>query len=307
MQRRDFCLAPLAALAACAAAPHATADSALQGRVWDARARRFIAPEEARALLAGAQVALLGETHDNPVHHEIQRSILERMVRSGRRPALAMEQIDTEWQGDVDRALSQEATAQSIEKAGRVSRGWSWPLYAPLVTLAIESGLPVVALNLSRERTRRIIAQGLDALGPGEAQRLALDRTWNRGRNALLRREIVEGHCGEDSPIVDKLVDVQRAKDAVMADRILAHAARGVAAILGRGHARRDLDVPLYLAARAPQLRALSLGLTEVDPDARTLEDYPDAQSGRFDLVWFTPRAEREDPCASFKGLPAAR
>lgn len=307
MQRRDFCLAPLAALAACAAAPHATADSALQGRVWDARARRFIAPEEARALLAGAEVALLGETHDNPVHHEIQRSILERMVRSGRRPALAMEQIDTEWQGDVDRALSQEATAQSIEKAGRVSRGWSWPLYAPLVTLAIESGLPVVALNLSRERTRRIIAQGLDALGSGEAQRLALDRTWNRGRNALLRREIVEGHCGEDSPIVDKLVDVQRAKDAVMADRILAHAARGVAAILGRGHARRDLDVPLYLAARAPQLRALSLGLTEVDPDARTLEDYPDAQSGRFDLVWFTPRAEREDPCASFKGLPAAR
>ena len=307
MQRRDFCLAPLAALAACAAAPGAAPDAALQGRVWDTRSRRFIAPQQARSLLAGAQVALLGETHDNPVHHGIQRSILERMVRSGRRPALAMEQIDTEWQHDVDLAISQGATAQSIEKAGRVSRGWSWPLYAPLVTLAIESGLPVVALNVSRERTRRIIAQGLDALGSGETRRLALDRTWNPERSTLLRREIVEGHCGEDSPIIDKLVDVQRAKDAVMADRILAHAGRGVAAILGRGHARRDLDVPLYLAARAPQLRVLSLGLTEVDPDAHTLEDYPDAQPGRFDLVWFTPRAEREDPCASFKGLPAAR
>jgi uncharacterized iron-regulated protein len=306
MQRRDFCLAPLAALAACAA-PMAAPDAALQGRVWDTRARRFIGPGEARALLAGAQVALLGETHDNPVHHEIQRSILERMVRSGRRPALAMEQIDTEWQDDVDRVRSQGATAQSIERAGHVSHGWSWPLYAPLVTLAIESRLPIVALNLSRERTRRIIAEGFDALGNGEARRLALDRTWNGERNALLRREIVEGHCGEDSPIVDKLVDVQRAKDAVMADRILAHAARGVAAILGRGPARRDLDVPLYLVARAPQLRVLSLGLTEVDPDARTIEDYADAQPGRFDLVWFTPRAEREDPCASFKGLPAAR
>ena len=303
--RRAFCLAPLAALAACAAGP--VAPAALGGRVWDVAARRFVPRDEARARIAAAPVALLGETHDNPAHHEIQRTILERALRAGRRPALAMEQLDLEWQADVDRAIASGASAGEVGTVAHATRGWDWRFYAPLVGLAISNALPVVALNLSRERTSRIVSEGLDALGPGETARLALATAWNAERNAGLRREIVQGHCGHESPIVDKLVDVQRAKDAVMADRILAASGRGVVAILGRGHARKDLGVPLYLAVRAPALRVLSLGLTEIDADANGVDDYPEARPGRFDLVWFTEAAARDDPCRAFKGVPAPR
>lgn len=307
LSRRAAVLAPLAMLAACATSRFTPRAVALPGRVWDVASRRFVAPSDACAQIAGAQVALLGETHDNPLHHQIQRAILEAMVRAGKRPAIAMEQIDVEWQGDVDRAIARGATAEAIATAGHVSRGWDWTLYAPIAAFAIERGLPLVALGLSRDRTRAIISRGLDALGTGEAARLALDRTWSATRNATLRAEIVQGHCGEDTPIVGKLVDVQRAKDAVMADRILAHAAKGVAAILGRGHVRKDLDVTLYLAARDPRLHVVALALVEEDPQAKAAEDYAEAAPGRFDLVWFTPRAAREDPCAAFKGLPASR
>lgn len=306
-ERRAFCLAPLAALAACAADGVAPRQDALAGRAWDVAARRFVDPEEARARIAAAPVALLGETHDNPAHHQVQRTILEQALHAGRRPALAMEQIDLEWQADVDRAIASGAGAGEVGTVAHATRGWDWRFYSPLVALAISNALPVVALNLSRERTRRIVSDGLDALGPQETARLALDVAWNPERSAQLRREIVQGHCGDDSPVVDKLVDVQRAKDAVMADRILAASGRGVVAILGRGHARKDLGVPLYLAARAPALRVLSLGLTEVDPDAKGVEDYAEARPGRFDIVWFTEAAERDDPCRAFKGLPAPR
>ncbi|HSN21066.1 MAG TPA: ChaN family lipoprotein [Usitatibacter sp.] len=299
-------LAALLLLAGCAPAGAGGA-APLAGRIWDVAAHRFVGAGEVERRLAAADVALLGETHDNPSQHGIQLRLLRAAVAAGRRPALAMEQIDTEWQDAVDRALASGGDASAVEHAGHVSAGWKWPLYAPIVSFAIGERLPVVALNLPRERTRRIVGEGLASLGPGEAARLALDRTWSDARNAELRRDIVEGHCGEDSPIVDRLVEVQRAKDAVMADRILAHDGRGVVAILGRGHARADLAVPLYLAARAPRLRLLIIGLVEVDPDAARVDDYPEVAPGRFDFVWFTTRAERGDPCAGFKGVPAGR
>lgn len=304
--RRAFCLVPLAALAACAGSRFAPR-TALEGRAWDVEGRRFLDAAQARRRIAAAHVALLGETHDNRLHHEIQLSVLEEAVRAGRRPALAMEQIDIEWQPEVERAIARGASADELAQAAHVSPGWDWPLYRPLVAFALGQGLPLVALNLPNERTHAIVSHGLDALGTGEVGRLALGPAWNAARNAALRAEIVKGHCGFDTPIVDKLVDVQRAKDAVMADRILAHAERGVVAILGSGHARKDLAVPLYLAARAPRLGVLSLGLLEADPDSNDVADDSRAAPGRYDIVWFTRAAEREDPCLAFRRMPPAR
>lgn len=278
--------------------------SPLVDRVWDVRAERFIEPAEAEARMAAAPIALLGETHDNPVHHRIQRRVLERAVVLGREPVLAMEQFDVEWQAAIDAARAAHEPAAAVVRAGHGSKGWIWSLYEPLVAFALEHDLPVVALNLSRSRALEVAHKGFEALGTGEVQRLALDRTWNAAREAAMHRAIVAGHCGQDDPFIDRLVEAQRARDAVMADRILAHAEHGVIATIGRGHARRDLGVPLYLAERAPGQSVLAVGLVEVDPDLEAPQAYAEVSGGQFDLVWFTRPAEREDPCAG--PLPAA-
>ena len=102
----------------------------------------------------------------------------------------------------------------------------------------------------------------------------------------------------------DRLVDAQRARDAVIADRLLAADRPWIAAIVGRGHAVRDLGVPLYLAQRAAGRRVVSLGMVEVD-EGREPGDYPEAAPGVHDLVWFTSRASRDDPCKDFPGVKA--
>jgi uncharacterized iron-regulated protein len=304
MIRGAIVLCLLCAACACAG-PHSAGNRPLAGRIYDPARHRFIDAAEAERHVAAADIALLGETHDNPAHHEIQLRLLRAVVAAGKRPALAMEQIDTDWQSAVDGAVAAGAAPESIARAGHVSTGWNWKLYAPLAAFALAERLPIVALNLPRESTRKIVQDGLASLGPGEERRLALTDTWNAARAAGMHRAIVEGHCGEDSPKTDRLADAQRARDAVMADRILAHGARGVVAILGRGHARADLGVPLYLAARAPEKRVVTVGIVELDDEGDSADGYPEAEPGRFDLVWFTPRAERSDPCAGFKGVPA--
>lgn len=288
-------LALLLVLAGCAM-PRAVAP--LSGRIWDSAAQRFVGAEEAERRVAAADFALLGETHDNAAHHEIQRRLLDHMIAGGKRPALVMEPIDVEWQPDIDRARKAGAAPADIARAGRVTPGWEWPLYEPLVALALENALPIVAANLPRARMRQIATLGYEALGRGEFERLALDRTGSDERRAATRRLLVAGHCGEERGI-DAMIEMQHARDAVMADRILATGDGGAVAIVGRGHARADLGVPLYLRARAPAKRLVSVGLVEVDEGRDAPLDYPEAAPGVHDLVWFTPATGKPDPCAS--------
>lgn len=280
------------------------ADHALANRGWDPQERRFVSRGELEARVAAADFVLLGETHDNPAHHELQAALLRHVVAAGRRPALVLEPLDRERQAAVDAAVAKGASAARIGEAAQVSRGWDWPLYAPIVAVALSNRIPIIAGNLSREEARAVARDGFARLAPGDASRLRLEEAWNDERARTLRRELVAGHCGDDSPRIDAMAPMQRARDAVLADRILGGGPGGAVAILGRGHARADIGVPLYLRLRAPQREVLSVGFVEVQEGRDDPADYEEAAPDRHDVVWFTPRAERPDPCAGFHGAP---
>jgi len=185
-----------------------------------------------------------------------------------------------------------------------VSRGWDWPLYAPLVEIALHHRLPIVAGNLSRVDARVAASRGLEGVMPGSAAEVGIEAVWDPQRAKVLREELVAGHCGEDGPRIDAMARMQRARDAVLADRILAHVP--AVAIVGRGHARADIGLPLYLRHRAPGNPVLSVAFVEVRGGRDDPAGYEEAAPGRHDIVWFTPRAERPDPCAGFERAPKA-
>ena len=257
-------------------------DHPLSGRIWDARAAVFISDEELFGRAASALHVVLGETHDNPEHHRLQRVALEALAARGAPRVLAMEQFDSEHQRAIDAARAKGAGAEALADAGRFDRrGWDWPLYRPLVEFALERGWPLVAANLSRAEARAIVADpSRSGLPPADAEL----------RNAL-ERDMVESHCGErpDAKRLAGMVEAQRARDARMAG-ILAAPLAGVL-ITGNGHARKDRGVPLHL----PGAELVSIGFLEVTGEKHSPQDY---SVGRFDYAWFTPRQQRVDPCA---------
>ena len=252
--------------------------------------------------VATAPIILLGEVHDNPEHHRLQAEVLRATMTQGRRPALAMEQFDREFQPAIDAAIAKPgASAESVASAGGFNKdGWPWVLYEPLLAAAIDARLPVVAINLSRERTREVAQQGFAVLGEPAVRRLAIDRTWNPARQAIMNREIADGHCGKLPPgALPRMINVQRARDAFMADAVISRLGGGAVVITGAEHARNDIGVPLYLDIRVPGQRLLSIGFVEVEPGQVAVSDYvrPPASAMPFDYVWFTSAAQRDDPC----------
>jgi uncharacterized iron-regulated protein len=295
-----YCAYLCSLLAGCAVLPISPAAShPLSGRTWDVRAEREIPVDVLLERASTFRFLILGETHDNPEHHRLQARILAAMLQAGRAPALAMEQFDQEHQAALDEARRRgERNPERIADAGRFDRkGWSWPDYRPLVELAIANDLPIIAANLSREEARAVARTGQPAGGLAAA---------TPELRAALERDLVEGHCGMRPPsaTLAGMVEAQRARDERMASALERSGERGAVLIAGAGHARRDRGVPLYVSGAARE-QLLAVAFVEIELGRNELRAYADeGLAGSYDVIRFTPRAVREDPCKNLPAIP---
>jgi uncharacterized iron-regulated protein len=104
---------------------------------------------------------------------------------------------------------------------------------------------------------------------------------------------------------VKAMVEVQRARDAQMAESLIAASdPDGAILVAGAGHVRNDYGIPVYLRAKAPEKRVISIAFVEVDKQKTEPQSYAlSYPNGRlpFDYIWFTPRVDNQDACEKFK------
>lgn len=279
-------------------------DHPLVGKIWDMNTRSYI--DEAALLdrINTSNVLLLGETHDNSQHHELQQKLLKARIESGERPALMMEQLNTEDQQVLDQALAGGNRDEVLKSVNGLIKFTDWQFYGPLLAIAIDNKLPVIAANTPSQRLQPAIWRGFDAYGEDVLKRLAVEEVWSESRQNYLVTHMGGAHCGKiRDDLRTGLARSQRLRDAYMVDSAVSSVELGVVAIVGRDHARRDIGLPLYFAARAPSVRIISIGFVEVGPGKTDPKDYETESAtgdAPFDVLWFTPRAERTDPCANF-------
>jgi uncharacterized iron-regulated protein len=262
------------------------------------------APFDWEARLRGDAVVLLGEVHDNAALHLRRWAVLRRAVSAGWRPAIAMEQFDVDRQADIERARRERPgdAGHLIAQAGRA--GWDWTHYRPVIELALAHALPLVAANLPDAQARRLVREDAPVvLGAARAGELALDGPGAMPIDAAWRAaqqgEIARGHCDAlPAALLPGMARAQFARDAVMADVLRRHAARGAVLLAGNGHVRRDIGVPRWLAQISPA-RLWAVGFIERGEAAAPL-------SRAFDAVVVAAAEPRGDPCAAVR-LPALR
>ncbi len=299
-------------------------DHALVGKVYAVGRGREIGLDDLAAALERTDFVLLGEQHDNADHHRLQASLLAALIAGQRRPAVAFEQIDLEHQNAVDKALDATPWPDADEVAQlatRVSKaaaweksGWpSFSLYRPVFETAIGAGLPIRAANLSRNAMNDVFAASRKrshgkTVAVRESGLLAEVSLPDEARTSL-SADIEESHCGYASAeMVEKMVEAQRRRDAVMADALMVADSRaawkGAVLIAGFGHVRKDYGVPLYLQRIVPNRSVVSVAMLEVSSEATRPEQYAALLHARelpFDYVVFTPRADDRDPCEKFR------
>ena len=280
----------------------------LTGQIWDVSSGKFMDRRSLLIRLARAEFVLLGEKHDNPDHHRLQAELLRGLIAAGRRPAVGFEMFSLDDAGAIANHLARAPSdAAGLGPAVNWQKsGWpDWAMYQPIAEAALAAKLTIVATNLPLATARQMSRDGL-ALEPSVRRALGLDRPLSDAVLATMAADIRNSHCGYGSAeSVQTMVQVQRARDAQMAQSLSAAAsADGAVLVAGAGHVRNDYGIPVYLTAKAPGRRVVTIAFVEVDE----LEPEPDkyllaGAAGRapFDYLWFTPRLDDEDACEKFK------
>lgn len=240
---------------------------------------------------SASPIWLMGEVHDHPSGHFYRFNDLQSMLGGAWRPALLMEQFDTQRQADLTRAWQTCSQAACVIAAAG-GKGWDWPLYEPLIDLALKYRLPLVAANLSRDQLMGVMKQGFGAqFDDATIERFHLNRPLPQPWLDRQRQAIAVGHCNLlPASQVDPMVRAQAARDIEFARLIEQYAGQGVVLIAGNGHVRRDLGVYAWL----PQdLRSRVTIAGYVEPDGLDFTSYD-----RLRLLEPHPRP---DPCEVFR------
>jgi uncharacterized iron-regulated protein len=197
---------------------------------------------------------LLGEVHDHAAGHQARLAVIRQQLATNQPTALVLEQFDTDQQTALDEAQRLCSTAdcllQTLKKPGLQ---WQWPLYSPLIQLALDQKVPLIAGNLSRSEARRVMKEGYRAVfAEADIKRwqLSEDDLANSPHHAVFQvqqQEVLKAHCGQlPLSMAAGMTKAQIARDIVMTEKLFQQNRRSIL-IAGNGHVRKDIGVAYWL------------------------------------------------------------
>jgi uncharacterized iron-regulated protein len=282
------------------------------GLIFDVRAGEYIMFDELVRRLSDRKYILIGEKHDNPIHHHHQAELVDALSKADTLDrAVVWEMFTRDQQELLDQSWQDVAIADLGPALAWEDRGWpSWHDYAPIAKAAKDNALQMVAGNLPDPFLRPMISDGTDALPDELAAKLDLPDM----PDAILERftrEVAEGHCNMlPENLLPGFSLVQFARDASLARAMVDVAnvddADGAFLIAGAMHVRNSVAVPWHLQRYEPALPMRDIAVVSMieadDPSDNppNVSDY----AMRFgamddiDFMWFTNDIVRGDPCA---------
>ena len=241
-----------------------------------------------------SDVAVLGEVHDNPRHHQLRGELLRQLPAASK--TVVAEHLN--WR---QRFTPQAELLTGLQAAGFDPEGWSWPLHQPVFEAVAAMQMPLMGGNLPGESIKEVFKTRGQSLP--EPVRVLLAKTpFDELQRKAMNEEIDQGHCGAmPASMFEGMTAVQRGRDAAMAEVALAHLPSIVVA--GNGHAWKHLGVPFVVYKSSPHLHTLSVLFMEWDDTRPSPEKqaFLAELAQQADYVWLTPPHPRKDPCESLR------
>jgi uncharacterized iron-regulated protein len=224
--------------------------------------------------LRGERVVYVGESHTAYQDHLVQLALLRGLADQPGDLAVGVEWIQARFQPVVDRYLAGDIDEAAFLEGIEYFERWrfDYRLYRPIVEFAREAGIPIVALNASRELTAEISRVGVD--GVSDALRAELPDSYDFGDEAYAAtlRRLFSMHPSGDGDF-QRFHEVQLTWDETMAQNVARYLndgdSRRMIVFAGRGHVSGRSGIPNRVTRRTG-LRGVTLGT--FDPAARLFD-----------------------------------
>jgi uncharacterized iron-regulated protein len=206
--------------------------------------------------LAKKRVVFVGETHDQYAHHLMQLEIIKRLHALHPDLAIGMEYFQQPFQKYLDDYIAGRIDEKEMLRRTEYFKRWRYDyrLYRPILTYAREQRIPLVALNIRAELSRKVAQGGLKSLTPDE--RKSVPTEFDESDKAYRQRlkEIYDHHPDPQGHKFDYFVQAQLLWDEGMAQRaaeyLAAHPGRPMVILAGSGHIMYGSGIPNRLERR---------------------------------------------------------
>ncbi len=214
-----------------------------------------------------ADVIIFGELHNNPICHWMELEILKSLSREGKSCVMGMEMFERDQQPILNELMNGVFPLKRFEQYTR-----TWPNYdtdyKPLLKLALERQVRIIATNIPRQYASFVFKNGIDSLSKLEiAPHLVPDLDFSVDTTLSSYAEVLEmgknmpGHGSED------FLYAQAIKDVSMAESLLKEKKDGVQLyhINGAFHSKNMEGICHYLIKNDPDLKIMTIQSREVD------------------------------------------
>lgn len=227
------------------------------GKVIDLKTNDVLTPQQWVKRIAGVEHLLVGEKHDNLLHHQAQYWLLEQLQKQRPQGSLILEMLSVDQQPMVDLVKTEFAkNSQNLTARLNWKKSWNWDFYGDLVKHPFEYQYQLIASNLTQGEVQQIL-KGAEPL-KGFA-------STSKDIKEKIAQLILSSHqcdnCSASEPYIQRMVEVQQFRDRRMAEKLLASPMPNIL-IAGNHHIQKKYGVPTHLKDLSPTTKFTTILMT---------------------------------------------
>jgi uncharacterized iron-regulated protein len=207
--------------------------------------------------LTASRIIYIGEKHDRFAHHINQLQIIKKMHNAGCKLAVGMEMFQKPFQPLVNDYLDGRIDEHEfLQKTEYFSRWrYDYNLYKPIIDYLKQHNLPLVALNIQSDISRKVSREGIYSLSDEEKKQLPRSMDFSNERYRKDLKEVFFWHKKQgELKDFSYFLQAQILWDEAMAESaqkyLAGHPESKLVILAGNGHVRHKYGIPDRLYRR---------------------------------------------------------
>ncbi len=193
--------------------------------------------------LAKHKVVFVGESHTNYADHLNQLAVIQSLQKHwSNNLSIGLEMIQQPYQSYLDDYVAGKISEREMLKGTQWYDRWVYDfrLYRPIFDYAKQNKIPLIALNIPKELTKKITKVGINGLSKSDRQQLPAFIGHSNKQYVKRIKSVFSGHMRTSSKGFDKFFDAQLAWDEGMAFNatkyLKKHPTKNMVILVGGGH-----------------------------------------------------------------------
>ncbi|NTU42931.1 MAG: PDZ domain-containing protein [Nitrospirales bacterium] len=223
------------------------------------------------------RIVYVGESHESFSHHYVQLKVIKGLFEKNKKIAIGMEMFQRPFQSLLDDYISGKLDEKSfIKKTEYFTRwGYDYNLYKPIIDFARQNGIPIIALNTTKELVEKVARGGIDGLSAEERKQIPPQMDFSDLDYKERLKEIFGRHMRAAEKDFDLFFQSQVLWDETMSfsvdEYLKAHPDTQVVVLAGSGHLSQGSGIPNRTFRRNGESYSIILSDGDV---AREVADY---------------------------------